>query len=89
MRIALSTLALTAVMGLAACSQPSEPAGTADTAATAPAGATPAEPSIGSPPDAGGGVPGSSEQSNDMANPDGTNKDAPLPRETPSTPDAG
>ncbi len=88
MRIVVTTLALTAVVGLAACSQPKEPTGTPDTAATAPAGATPAEPSIGSPPDAGGGVPGSSEQSNDTANPDGTNKDAPLPRETPSTPDA-
>ncbi len=88
MRIAVTTLALTAVVGLAACSQPSEPAGTPDTAATAPAGATPAEPSVGSPPDAGGGVPGSSEQSNDMANPDGTNADAPLPREATSPPPA-
>ncbi len=84
MRIAVTTLALTAVVGLAACSQPEEPAGTPDTAATAPEGAPPAEPSVGSAPEPGGGVPGSSEQSNDMANPDGTTQDPPLPREDPA-----
>ncbi len=83
MRTAFTILAVTGFIGLAACSQPAEPDDIPETAATAPEGAAPAEPSIGSPPEPGAGVPGSSLQSGDVANPDGTNADAPLPRETP------
>ena len=73
-----------AVLALAACS-PSEEAETApDTAATAPEGAAPIEPGVGSPPEPGAGVPGSSNESNDRANPDGTVADPVLPRETPN-----
>jgi hypothetical protein len=81
----LAQLALpAAVLALAACS-PSEEAETApDTAATAPEGAPPIEPGVGSPPEPGGGVPGSSNETNDQANPDGTVADPVLPRETPN-----
>jgi hypothetical protein len=81
----LAFLALpTAVLALAACS-PSEDAETApDTNATLPEGAAPIEPGVGSPPEPGAGVPGSSNESNDQANPDGTVADPVLPRETPN-----
>lgn len=82
-RLALIALPA-AVMTLTACS-PSEEAETApDTAATAPEGAAPIEPGVGSPPEPGGGVPGSSNETIDKANPDGTNADPVLPRETPN-----
>jgi hypothetical protein len=74
-----------AALALAACS-PSDEAQTApDTNATAPEGAAPAEPSVGYAPPEGGGVPGSSDESNDASNPDGTTADPVLPRETPNS----
>lgn len=84
MRFVATTFALTAAIGLAACSPPEEPANVPETAASSPAGVSPAEPSVGSPPESGGGVPGSSLQSDDMVNPDGTAGDPPLPREDPA-----
>ncbi|MBX9708766.1 MAG: hypothetical protein K2X61_12640 [Caulobacteraceae bacterium] len=83
LRLALIALPA-AVMALTACS-PSEEAETApDTAATTPEGAAPIMPGVGSPPEPGAGVPGSSNQSNDQANPDGTVADPVLPCETPN-----
>ncbi|WP_396593017.1 hypothetical protein [Brevundimonas sp. R86498] len=71
-------------VSLAACSSPEAPETVPETAATAPAGATPAEPGVGSTPDPGGGVPGSSLQAGGNPSPDGTVSDPPLPRETPA-----
>lgn len=84
----LALLALpAAVLTLAACTPPGSPEqddSAPDTAATAPEGAPAPQPSVGSPPEPGGGVPGSSNESNDKANPDGTTADPTLPRETPN-----
>lgn len=83
--IARIALPAAAALTLAACSQPEEePASVPDTNATAPEGTTPAEPSVGYTPPEGGGVPGSSNESNDVANADGTVADPTLPRETPN-----
>jgi hypothetical protein len=85
MRFAATLFALTAAIGVAACSPPEEPANVPETAASSPEGLTPAEPGVGSPPEPGGGVPGSSLQNDDSVNPDGTAADPPLPREDPAT----
>lgn len=83
-----SALPVAAALVLAACSQPgSEETDAPETAATSDVtaqGAAPIEPSVGSPPEPGGGVPGSSDESNGAGNPDGTVADPTLPRETPN-----
>lgn len=78
----IPSILIASLFGLAACSSPEAPADVPETAATAPDGTLPAEPGVGSTPEAGGGVPGSSLQATGEANPDGTVSDPPLPRET-------
>lgn len=84
LRLALTPLSAIA-LALAGCSPSDQASSAPDTAATAPEGITPAQPSVGSPPEPGGGVPGSSNESSDRSNPDGTTADPTFPRETPNS----